>query len=351
MVHSNAPYSTLALLMSAVLNNIRFFCNMCDNSKYNFLTKPFIKWGKNECLGNQKGLCILVIIFFRKCFPFILIFGFLTGCANSQVTDQKSILGTMVAQTLTAIPTITLIPTETKSPTPTEILISSGRIISGQEGYVNLRNAPDINSFVLDRLLPENTIYFINRNLDGKWLEIFTDDGRHGWVNSSVVSTSVDPNSLPISTMVYSTFTPFPTKTITPSPTVSLVEKAPSGVWCEQNNYRRVCISNLEYRQYIGYFTAGTNSRFIVMGVVTKNISDDDIHVNPFDFTLEMENGFAYNHSEQTYQFSDALGGVTISQGSKVGGALVFLVSNTTGPKKVIVRGGFEPNIVISLQP
>jgi hypothetical protein len=296
-----------------------------------------------------------------------------------QLQDSSVILGTIQAirnplptptptqtqtptQTTTITPTFTptRTPTSTITPTPTPMGLVPGS--NAQSSLYNVRSGPGTSHAVAWKQAVDETFALIGRNEVGDWLFIQLSSGDQGWVSASLVETDIDVLDLPERTDIVPTLTVTPTltrtptltpsltPTRTPSPTKPLSEVPPSGNFCGQNNQRGVCVGGLEYRNYVGYTSASKNGRFIVMGVVVKNISYSDISVNPFDFTIVMEDGRTYEHASETYYFNNALQGVTILPDTLAEGALVFYVPKDVGPRKIVVRGGiFESTIEIDL--
>ena len=87
-----------------------------------------------------------------------------------------------------------------------------------------------------------------------------------------------------------------------------------------------------------------------MFSIAVKNIGLFDISVNPFDFTMVMEDGRTYEHASETYYYNNALQAVEVSPGNSASGGLVFYVPNDVGPRKIICRGGFlESTIEIDL--
>lgn len=255
----------------------------------------------------------------------------------------------------TATPTITNTPkpTATRTATPTPLPFGTINPVKVSGGTVNIRSGPGPNTFVAWRqeVDPEVKFTLVGRNEDSSWLMIETRQGDRGWIDTSFVLTENDLELIPVMVDEFPTLTPTLTPTRTPTPTQSFAIAPPKGSWCEQNNTRGVCVGNLEYRNYVGYSSSGSKSRFVVLGAVVKNISYSDISVNPFDFTMVMEDGSTYEHSSETYYFNNAFSGLTVAPDNSAKGALVFLVPNDVGPVKIICRGGFfESNIVIDLR-
>jgi len=250
----------------------------------------------------------------------------------------------------TATPSPSPTPTITNTPTITPTSQPSGSVNAAVGSYINVRSGPGVNFPIAFKLEGQATFSILNRNEQSDWYFIQTESGDRGWVRNDLIEATIEATLLSISTEVIPTLTPAPTNTPTPRPTVAYSIQAPKGTWCAQNNTRGFCVSGIEYKTYIGYTSASANGRFITLGVGVKNISLFDISVNPFDFTMVMEDGRTYEHASETYYYNNALQAVEVSPGNSATGALVFYVPNDVGPRKIICRGGFlESTIEIDL--
>ena len=250
----------------------------------------------------------------------------------------------------TATPLPSYTPTITKTPTITPTSLPSGSVNAAAGSSINVRSGPGVNYPLAFKLEGQATFTILNRNEQGDWYLIQTESDDRGWVRNDLITAIVEPTLLSISTEVIPTLTPAPTNTPTPRPTVAYSKQAPKGTWCAQNNSRGFCIAGIEYKSYIGYSSASASGRYIVFSIAVKNIGLFDISVNPFDFTMVMEDGRTYEHASETYYYNNALQAVEVSPGNSASGGLVFYVPNDVGPRKIICRGGFlESTIEIDL--
>lgn len=250
----------------------------------------------------------------------------------------------------TATPLPSATPTITFTPTITPTALPSGIVSAAAGNFVNVRSGPGIDFAVAFQIEGQTAFSILHRNEQGDWYFIETENGDRGWIRNDLIQATVVPTLLSVSTEVIPTLTPVPTKTPTPRPTVPYSQQPPQGTWCGQNDSRGFCVSNFEYKSYIGYTSASAEGRFIAFGIGVKNISSFDISVNPFDFTMVMEDGRTYEHTSETYYYNNALQAVTVAPGNTATGAIVFYVPNDVGPRKIICRAGFlESNIEIDL--
>jgi uncharacterized protein YgiM (DUF1202 family) len=296
----------------------------------------------------------------------ILILVILSSCSSTdvQINNSEFILKTMVVKTLTSFAINTITP-DTDTPTvtitsiPTKLPIA--KVNSPQKSFVNIRSGPGINYPILFTLEHDQIVTLLGRNKDGTWIQLFTEKGDKGWILGSMLILDTTSTTLPLSLGIFPTYTssptltksPIPTKTPIPTattaPTNPLTDQPPQGWWCNTNSMREVCV-NMYYKQAIGYYYADNNSRYIVVTVEVKNISNSDIYVNPLHFTLVMSNRGEIPISSNTFSFSDYLNSITISPNNSTRGVIVFLASNKIPPYNIIYRSGMgESNIVIDV--
>ena len=98
--------------------------------------------------------------------------------------------------TIQPSPSETLPPSKTPTPnsTPTEIFVSTGV----SNGTINMRTGPDTLYPVLTQIAKGTELTLVGRNNDGTWLIIRTPDNQEGWVLTTLIETSIDISSLPI---------------------------------------------------------------------------------------------------------------------------------------------------------
>lgn len=267
---------------------------------------------------------------------------------NNKIPDKSE---TPIETTLTSTPPVlSETPTTTLTSTITSTALPSGIVNAAVGNFVNVRSGPGLNYIVAFLIEGQSSLSILHRNEQGDWYFIVTESGDRGWIHNALVQGTFEPLSLSISTEVIPTLTPVPTNTTTPIPTAPYSMQPPQGTWCASNNTRGFCVSGFEYKSYVGYKSANAESRFIAFGIGVKNMSEFDISVNPYDFTLVMEDGRTYEHVFETYYYNNSLQSVTVSPGNMATGAIVFYVPNVVGPRKIICRAGFlESNIEIDL--
>jgi hypothetical protein len=206
----------------------------------------------------------------------------------------------------------------------------------------------------------------------GDWYQL-TPTGER-WIAQYLVRLSdgaeiPESDNIPPTPTHTPTSTNTPTATPTPTPNATATARAiadaqatatieayvqtpPQGTWCNQNNQRGVCVGDFRYVNAIAYTRAPSNGRFIAFGVAVKNIRDSgDLHVNPTDVTLVMEDGRTYAYASETFSYwSTPLPGVDIAPGNVAEGGIVFLIPNDVAPRYVYYEGGiFESEVVIDL--
>jgi len=98
--------------------------------------------------------------------------------------------------TIQPSPSETLLPSKTSTPnsTPTEAFVSTGV----SKGNINMRAGPDTVYPVLTQIATGTELTLVGRNNDGTWLIIRTPDNQEGWVLTTLIETSIDISSLPI---------------------------------------------------------------------------------------------------------------------------------------------------------
>lgn len=124
----------------------------------------------------------------------------------------------------TPLPTFTFTPSESPvpptpsdTPTPTEIPPIMGIVAS--MNTVNVREGPGVGFSAFDAVRPGTSVEVLGQNADGDWLNIKLEDGREGWISTTLIRLQDTPTPVP-------TFTPSPDLTAlalgTPLPTAIL---------------------------------------------------------------------------------------------------------------------------------
>ena len=253
--------------------------------------------------------------------------------------------------TETPTPTNTKSPTSTPTKTPTPLPVGKIDPLRVDGNYVNIRSGPGTDHEVawVQDVNQDFVFKIVGRNQDNKWLLLQTENGNYGWISAYFINTEGNIDNLSVSTQEAPTLAPTPTPSTTPVPTQPYYLSPPKGIWCSQNSDRGVCAGEIEYRDYLGYSSAGQNSRYIVIAVFVKNIGYSKISVNPFDFTIVMDDNSTFEHAAETYHYKNALQGVNVSPGNLTNGVIVFYVPKDVGPKKLICDGGlWESEIEIN---
>jgi hypothetical protein len=151
---------------------------------------------------------------------------FLAGCdmgAATQVADlpPTATLAPLVSLTprltATPIPTRTPLPSDTPTPSdtpetptpsntppPTATPPITGIIASIQS--VNIREGPGVAFGAFEALNPGTGVLVLGQNEDGSWINIRLDDGREGWISSTLLRLRETTTPVP-------TFTPSPNLT------------------------------------------------------------------------------------------------------------------------------------------
>ena len=134
--------------------------------------------------------CLLTIVIGG----FLAVIFFFPGAS----TPPSPTLSSVPAQSVTIqpSPSETLLPSKTSTPnsTPTEAFVSTGV----SKGNINMRAGPDTVYPVLTQIATGTELTLVGRNNDGTWLVIRTPDNREGWVLATLIETSTDILSLPI---------------------------------------------------------------------------------------------------------------------------------------------------------
>lgn len=138
--------------------------------------------------------------------------------------------------TFTFTPSITPIPpTPSDTPTPTEVPPIIGIIAS--INTVNVREGPGTAFSAFEAVRPGSRVVVLGQNAEGNWLNIQLEDGREGWVSTTLVRLQETPTPLPTLTpspdlTALALGTPLPTAilgggTVTPTPPRSVVSPTP----------------------------------------------------------------------------------------------------------------------------
>ena len=142
----------------------------------------------------------------------------------------------------TPLPTFTFTPTETSVPpsptlslTPTLTPTITGIVQSLQR--VNVREGPGVSFNAIDSVAPGTGVVLIGQSSDGAWFNVRLDNGREGWVSSSLLFLPPTPTGFPTLTPapdLTALFlgTPLPTAvlgggTVTPTPPGSITTATP----------------------------------------------------------------------------------------------------------------------------
>jgi Bacterial SH3 domain len=144
----------------------------------------------------------------------------LAGCTTPEQTQEQSLaptntLAVIVSMTprftatpmpsRTPLPTFTLTPSDTpitptpsNTPPPTATPPITGIVASLET--VNVRNGPGINYTAIVALTPGTGVQVIATSSDGRWLNIRMEDGREGWIASSLLRINPTPTIFPTAT-------------------------------------------------------------------------------------------------------------------------------------------------------
>lgn len=119
--------------------------------------------------------------------------------------------------TATPLPTATATPSPVPTPTPTPPPAgAAGPVCRVTIGSANGRRAPAPDAEVLFTLPRGAEVDPLVRDVTGTWIQVYTEDGRTGWVSVDALACTVSVLDLPI---VEPTPTPTPSPTPTPTPT------------------------------------------------------------------------------------------------------------------------------------
>lgn len=148
----------------------------------------------------------------KKSFPFqasfflLLVLVLLTGCNAAPSAPTADMLGTIVAQTLTAIPPTPVVPAATLevavSALPATLAPESSAIhyVYTQVDNLNLRVQPGA-LFKVSRVMPKGTkLQVLGRAPGGEWLNVVNEEGIIGWVGVGFVKGGYDGPPLPVIT-------------------------------------------------------------------------------------------------------------------------------------------------------
>lgn len=194
----------------------------------------------------KKTICFLIVIVLAACTG--------TGGDPQQALIPTDTLAPIVSMTprftATPIPTRTPLPTYTYTPSVTPITPTpsntppptatppvTGIIASLQS--VNVREGPGVAFDAIEALTPGTGVQVLGQNEDGKWLNIRMENGREGWIATSLVRVNPVPTGVPTATpspdlTALALGTELPTAifgggTITPTPPGSVVTATPPG--------------------------------------------------------------------------------------------------------------------------
>jgi uncharacterized protein YgiM (DUF1202 family) len=102
---------------------------------------------------------------------------------------------TVEPETPTPEPVVIALPSPTPSPTPAPVL---PMVMISAEAGANARAQPALDGEVFGVLLQGEQANALGRSEDSTWIQIQMDDGRPAWVATSVVTLTVDVNTLPV---------------------------------------------------------------------------------------------------------------------------------------------------------
>lgn len=308
--------------------------------------------------------------------------GFSFFFAEDDGTDQEDNQTVIPTEVLISTPRFTNTPdssptptptnTSTYTPTPTPTPILNANVTSS----ANLRGGPGTHYDIVGSVQAGEVIPIFARSPEG-WFQV--DGTGHSWIASTLVDIEVALDEIPLTENIPPTPTTTPTSTSTPTPDLTAtaiiegeiatataeqqsilnatatieayVDSPPEGNWCNQNSSRGVCVGDFRYVQTIGFTRAPSSGRFIAFGVGVKNLDNNNISVSPLDLTLVMDDGRTYDYTSETFTYwSSPLQSIVVAPGDNAQGGIVFLVPNSTPPRRIIYRGGlFEEEIVIDL--
>lgn len=144
--------------------------------------------------------------------------------------------------TRTPLPTDTPIPpTETVSPTPSNTFTPSPTppvvAIIASLNTVNVREGPGVSFGAFIALPPGTRVEVLGQDVSGQWYNVQLEDGRDGWVSSTLLRLQETPTAIPTATpspdlTALALGTPLPTAilgggTVTPTPPRSVVSPTP----------------------------------------------------------------------------------------------------------------------------
>ena len=128
----------------------------------------------------------------------LLLLILVAACKPSETLPREVRLATIVAKTLTAIPTFTSVPSLTETPTPatSNIPIGTNTTAATVNGpvfvrtvvqNVNLRTNPGM-LFQVSRVMPEGTrLQVLGLSPGQEWVSVLNDEGINGWVGIHVI--------------------------------------------------------------------------------------------------------------------------------------------------------------------
>ena len=104
---------------------------------------------------------------------------------------------TMVAeQALTNRPTFTATSTPLPSATPTQSFISLKGCVTYRS--VRIRNGPGVQYETIGGLVSGMCMWLLDRNLESDWVYLVTENGKTGWVATSLLTIDGDVNRLSV---------------------------------------------------------------------------------------------------------------------------------------------------------
>jgi hypothetical protein len=129
------------------------------------------------------------------------------GCGTAPALSDADLLSTVVAQTLTAVPSAAPQPTSVfptsestaSAPTETSVPETPGiRYVYTQDDNVNLRIQPG-TLFKVSRVMPKGSrLQLLGVAPGGDWLNVLNDENINGWVGAGLVDGGFDGPPLPI---------------------------------------------------------------------------------------------------------------------------------------------------------
>jgi hypothetical protein len=140
------------------------------------------------------------------------------------------------------------------------------------------------------------------------------------------------------------------TTTVNYTPTPHQVATQPEGQWCEKNTVREICVYEIAYFiETLEDPSLPGSTQFAVIDVFVENLSSYAILIDPYNFTLILEDGtfsFLFDDPEELFEDIDEIRFTSIAPGENIRGTLRFMLPENTLPETLTHQGYLYESVI-----